>query len=106
MTSKTKLQRAGAFQKGQSGNPAGRPKGAKNKITVELQAYALSYSADALDNLVEIMQDKKIDPKIRVVAAIAILDRGMGKPEISVSRYVEAEVTRIDGGYKNIQSGE
>jgi hypothetical protein len=43
----TRKQKAAAFQKGQSGNPAGRPKGSRNKTTLALEAL-LDGEAEAI----------------------------------------------------------
>jgi hypothetical protein len=44
---KTGQKQAGRFQKGQSGNPAGRPLGARNKTTVAMEVL-LDDEADAI----------------------------------------------------------
>lgn len=62
------------FQKGQSGNPSGRPKG-------DVQALAREHTAQAIATLVKCLDN----PKERVPAAIALLDRGWGKPHQSLS---------------------
>jgi hypothetical protein len=43
----TKKKQGGRFQKGQSGNPAGRPMGARNKTTVAMETL-LDNDADAI----------------------------------------------------------
>lgn len=63
------------FQKGQSGNPGGRP-----KVIGELREIARERTADALATLVSVMSDPKAPAAARVSAACAVLDRGYGRP--------------------------
>jgi hypothetical protein len=56
---------------GQSGNPGGRPKAALN-----VQELARAYTEQAVRALVEALAD----PRLKVQAAVAILDRAWGRP--------------------------
>ena len=67
--------RSGQFAPGQSGNPGGRPK--DEHRVAEL---ARSYTAEAIDTLVELLREGK-DERVRGTAAQALLDRGWGKGE-------------------------
>ena len=56
---------------GRSGNPGGRPKAA-----LDIQALARAHTPDAIPALVAALAN----PSERVAAAVALLDRGWGKP--------------------------
>lgn len=62
-----------AFEKGQSGNPGGRP-----KESAEVKALAREHGPAAIAKLVELMNCGS--PRTEVAAAQALLDRGYGKP--------------------------
>lgn len=74
---------------------AGRPKGSRNRATEAhkgtLEALARGHTMAALESLVSIARDGASE-SARVSAAVAILDRGYGKPRQAV------EHTGEDGG--------
>jgi len=68
------------WEKGQSGNPGGRP-----KVVGEVQELARQHTTQAIQTLVGICTNKEAPPASRVAAANAILDRGYGKPSQHIS---------------------
>ena len=68
------------WQKGQSGNPGGRPAGYG-----DLRELARSHTEAAVQTLVDIMCDSDAAPSARATAASSLLDRGWGRPEQSIS---------------------
>lgn len=71
------------FVRGQSGNPNGRP-----KIAKDIQALAREHTAAAVRALVDALEN----PRERVAAASVLLDRGYGKAPQRI------EATGADGG--------
>ena len=68
------------FEKGQSGNPGGRP-----KEVAGVRELARQHTPDAVATLVAIMQNEDAPPAARVSAANSLLDRGYGRPNQAVS---------------------
>ena len=77
-----------AFQKGQSGNPGGRP-----KEDAEVKALARASGPEAIDKLIELMRGD--DRRTALAAAQALLDRGFGKPAQTVSGDPEAPLEHV-----------
>jgi len=87
----TETKRGGnpRWVKGVSGNPAGRPKLADEFH--EVRAYAQQHTHKAINVLVRSLDDD--DPRVRIVAALALLDRGWGKPHQSSDITVTGNIT-------------
>lgn len=62
-----------AWEKGQSGNPGGRP-----KENAEVKRLAREQGVAAISRLVALMQSQ--DERISLAASQALLDRAFGKP--------------------------
>lgn len=68
-------KRGGRFLPGVSGNPGGR-----KRNTHQVEELARTYTPQAIEALVAALKT----PKERVPAAIALLDRGWGRPKQSI----------------------
>lgn len=79
------------FKPGQSGNPNGRP-----KMPPELIKAFRDRTQDALNTLVEIMNDKDGRGSERVKAAEVVLDRAWGKPIQAVDASVTSDIRMVD----------
>lgn len=64
----------GAWKPGQSGNPGGRP-----KHDVDIAALARVHGPKCIEVAAGLLKDA--DPKVRLAAAVALLDRGFGRPQ-------------------------
>jgi hypothetical protein len=58
--------------------PAGRPKGARNKVTAEIKSIAQKHGPAAIKKLATLME-KAESEQAQVAAAKELLDRGYGK---------------------------
>ncbi len=83
------------FVKGQSGNPGGRP-----KEDAEVKALAREYGPRAIRRLVELMEGD--NPKVAASAAVALLDRGFGKPSQSMTVSGDEEAPLVVNGLINL----
>lgn len=93
-----------AFQKGQSGNPSGRPKHvlADGKSLAEL---AREHTGTAIETLVEVMGDDAAPHNARVSAAGAILDRGWGRPKQDIGLDASEDLLAIWNGMQERKRG-
>jgi hypothetical protein len=77
----------------------GRKKGTPNKATAEIKAVAQRYGTEAIETLAEMMRGASA-PKVRVMAANSLLDRGYGKAAQTLQgdteQPVEVNVTALD----------
>ena len=83
----------------------GRSAGTPNKSTGSLREVAQKYTADALQTLVDVMQDEAQPAAARTSAATAILDRGNGRPvagndaaERIIGQFLSYEISAIKAG--------
>ena len=76
----------GRFQKGESGNPGGRP-----KLPAEMREMFQAKAPEAFEVLCRHLNAK--DPRIAVAAATQILDRAMDDR----SKSIDANITEGDG---------
>jgi hypothetical protein len=50
------------------------------KAPIEIRSLARKHTQAAIDTLEEIMKDKQCPPAARAASAVALMDRGWGKP--------------------------
>jgi hypothetical protein len=74
------------FPKGVSGNPGGRPAQGpdRRKIEADARLLARSHGVEAVEKLVEIMRSEDATHSAQIIAANSLLDRGWGRPPVSV----------------------
>ena len=82
------------FKRGGVRAGAGRRKGGKNPKTLEIEAAARLYAADALAALRHVAHEGESEGA-RVSAAVALLDRGYGRARQSVELSGAVELPTI-----------
>lgn len=91
--------RSTSFRAGVSGNPGGRPKKpatiAARRIFITVAAAARALTQEAIDTLAAVIRDEKAPPTARISAAVALLDRGHGRPSQAVDINVGWDLDRL-----------
>lgn len=83
------------WEKGQSGNPSGRRKESREER--EAKALALKFVPEAINRLAELMRGD--NPKVAATAAVAICDRGLGRPhQMTIVAGDEDNPLQVAGG--------
>jgi len=91
MAESSKKQRGKPFQKGQTGNPGGRPKLPEDVKNV--RELARSYTQEAVNALVDVLREGGASAKVS--AAQALLDRGWGKAEANINMTVKRSAKEL-----------
>jgi len=78
------------FTKGQSGNPAGRPKGAKDKVTAEARALFVSIMEGEVQHIEDALDGLRTESSEKYLKALAALF------PYFMPKQVETEVTIND----------
>lgn len=73
------------FLPGQSGNPSGRPKDYVLPDGRTLRDLVRTHTIEAVETLIGVARDETAPAAARVAAASAILDRGYGKPPVTIA---------------------
>jgi hypothetical protein len=88
-----------SWKPGQSGNPSGRPPRpdtiAARQIFVTVRTAARALTQEAIDTLAGVMHDAKAPAAARISAAVALLDRGHGRPSQAVDLNIGCDLARL-----------
>jgi hypothetical protein len=94
--------RSTSFKSGVSGNPGGRPKRPQTiearRIILGVREAARELTLDAIDTLAAVMKDPKAPAAARISAAVALLDRGHGRPHQAVDVKDEVDLGLLTDG--------
>jgi len=83
------------FKQGQSGNPAGRPKGAKNAVTRELREKLKNLIDSELEALPDLLS--KLEPQARLEMIIKLMPFALPKvASIDSSAHEPFEMAGVD----------
>src|ERR1700723_2346412 len=92
-------RRSTNFKPGVSGNPNSRPRRpdtiAARQIFVTVKTAARALTQEAIDTLAGGMRDGKAPPTARISAAVALWDRGHGRPSQAVELNVGCDLARL-----------
>jgi len=106
----TQRPRGRAFRKGVGGNPNGRrpntappsERTANRALIKDVRQMCRAVGPEAVHKLIAWMRDTQLDPKLRVICAEALLDRGFGKPAQTLDVHADVRATVVRESARDI----
>ena len=90
------------YRKGQSGNPAGKPRGAKNRTTEQVRKLLQSFIEGKLPELETIW--KGLDPKDKILFIDRLLKHTLPPPLHSIEQFSEDDLDLLIDKLRQKQS--
>ena len=93
------------FKKGQSGNPAGRPKGSKDRVTAEARALFVSIMEGEVQHIEDALDGLRTESSEKYLKALAALFPYFMPKQVE-TEVTFTEATRTPSWFKDVEDKE
>lgn len=91
----------GRFKPGESGNPAGRPKGTRNKTPEQIRKIIAGVLSEYVSKDILINDLRKLDPKDRLQAVDRLIKHVVPPPVDELVRLTDEDLNRLADSIKH-----